>query len=801
MRASLIQLLGAVPRVGFPTLSLFFASTLFALTDGFCAEGDQPPSSASASASSPPPQAEDLIKKAKEEGKSFFQIKGTLKEAGTRKPLDNVNVYLFPYRIKAVTDKEGKFRFKEVPEGKANWVVSYQGYEKFKEEIRIDSETAQEDIELYLQKVSYFGFETTIVDKNIKKDTARKTLKAEEFLTVPGAQGDPAKAIQNLPGINRNGAFDSRVIIQGSAPEDTKYHIDGHEVPIVFHFGGLSSVMIPESVSRVDYLSAGYGPTFGRAIGGIIGLFSKKPRDDRYRGFFFVDTANAGGMIEGGVGKKSSWLFGVRQSYIGHVLRLVLKDQEGFDLTVAPSWRDLTGIYNQKISDRADFKFTTIGSQDKLEFLLKTPVESDPALRGTFFSRQEFFRLIPQLELTHEQKIKSRYSLGLGMDWIHFNLGSSFFYLKNHSISSRAEIEKVFSRNWKSYLGVDNKFDYFIIQLELPSFYSNGGVRDPIVASNPRGVELEGTEQNYGLYWRNEVRLPGSRWELLPSFRVDYFSPTQELLPTPRVAANYNFSPFFSYYTRGGIFYQPAEGQNYNEEFGNPDIKSPRAYHLATGFNRDFREGSDQGIELNSGLFGRYFDKQILTSAAYVSRNGELVPENYNNDGLGYAIGWETLFKFKLNPFSGWISYTLSRSTRWNRGEAPAVYQYDQTHNVTTVLSVDLTATLKISTRFRYVTGNPYTPIIGGVYDADNDTFKPIRGPVYSKRNDAFMQLDIRIDKKFVFDTWILEAYLDIQNATNRQNTEGVRYQYDYEAETNVTGLPIFPIIGAKAVF
>ena len=63
------------------------------------------------------------------------------------------------------------------------------------------------------------------------------------------------------------------------------------------------------------------------------------------------------------------------------------------------------------------------------------------------------------------------------------------------------------------------------------------------------------------------------------------------------------------------------------------------------------------------------------------------------------------------------------------------------------------------------------------------------------------MQLDVRLDKQWVFDRWLLDAYLDVQNATNHVNPEGIAYNYDYTQSKVNQGLPILPLLGLRAEF
>jgi hypothetical protein len=195
----------------------------------------------------------------------MVSFEGQVLERGTRKPMPDVNIFALPLKIKVTTDKQGRFQFPALPKGEVEFVINVADYNKFSQKVALSE--SQSGTKFFVEKNKYQYFETTVTDLRNKKDDSQKRLRQEEFLQMPGSGGDPVKAVQNLPGVNRTSGGDARVVIQGSEPEDTKYNIDGHQVPLVFHFGGLSSVVTPEAVGSVDYFSAGYGPEFGRALG------------------------------------------------------------------------------------------------------------------------------------------------------------------------------------------------------------------------------------------------------------------------------------------------------------------------------------------------------------------------------------------------------------------------------------------------------------------------------------------------------------------------------------------------------
>ncbi len=727
-------------------------------------------------------------------------VEGSVIERGTKRALSDVNVFILPHKLKATTDAKGRFVFQEVPVGEIQFVVNLANYLKYEnsESVAVGRTTQKK---ILLERSNYQVFEMTVRDRAKKRDDTTRSMKAEQFLNVPGANGDPVKAVQNLPGVARVQGFSSQVIIQGSAPQDTSYLLDSHEVPLIFHFGGLTSVITPEAIEQVDYLSAGYGPEYGRAIGGLIGLNTRDPATDRIKGFAFIDTTKSGALIEGPINDKSSFLVTGRYSYLGLVLAEVLKDEPGFDLTVAPSFADLTGIYKYKLSDRDEFRLVSILSHDELSFILKEPLREDPSLRGSFSNTTDFFRIIPQWERRLGSDEAIRASLAVGSDKVKFDAGENYFNLETKVVTQRLEWEKKLKPTWTSYLGLDSRFTQADVGLRLPAATNGGGVQNPISSGETVELNVSQDEIVLGPYWRNSYRAEGSRWTMMPSVRVDYFQTTEEVLPQPRFAIRYDQEPSLFYRAAAGLYHQPPEPQETAEGFGNPDVKSPYAIHLTVGGEKDFRRGSSNGFTLQTNLFYRHFDRLVVDSTETVVRNGVTEFERFDNDGQGRSFGAEFLVRYDAKPWSGWLSYTLSRSYREEPGQDEFLFEYDQTHNINVVGAYEAKNNWRYSARARYVTGNPITPVIGGSFDADNDVYIPVRGAYFSERLSPFFQLDLRVDKTWVYDTWILNAYLDIQNVSNQKNSEGIRYSYNYSRRQDVMGLPVLPTFGIRGEF
>jgi hypothetical protein len=715
-------------------------------------------------------------------------VTGTLVERGTRKPLKDVSVFILPHKLKAVSDERGGFAFPAVPAGDCELIVNLSGYQKY---ARKNVCEGAAPLTVYLEKVAYTTFETTVTSKVVKRDDQAQTLTQEEFLKAPGSfGGDPVRAAQNLPGVAATGG-NAQIIVQGASPDDTGYLINGHRVPIVFHFGGLSSVVIPEAVERVDLLPASYGPEYSRAIGGIIGLTMTNPKDDRIHGMAFVDLLNAGGLVQGPIDKDSSFLIGGRYSYIGQVLKAVAQENDDFELTAAPTYYDLTGIYRNKLDEKNEFKTTMVVSKDELELILNKPANNDPGLRGDFYNRTEFFRIIPQISTRINEKTRMDHSIGVGRDNLLVNIGGRYLDVRSSVISHRSELQNEWSETYKTYIGLDNNFDRSNVRVNLPNNYSVGGVSNPFSVGEERKFDTVGDDGQFGAYLRQEIKTSAdSKWTYLPNLRVDHFTLTRETQLQPRLQIRYQYEPSLQLRGAWGKYAQAPLPQEVSEDYGNKNITGPYAWHYMVGFRKDFRKDTTDGFELTNNYFYKDLKNLVVPD----------VRQNYRNAGIGTIYGAEVQAKYRMREWTTQLVYTLLKSERTIPGFGTQPAEFDQTHNLNLIGAYN-TDRWTFSGRFRFVTGLPYTPVRGATFDADNDVYIPLTGRIYSQRFDAFNQLDIRIDRKFIYDKWILTAYLDILNVLNAENPQSIEYSFDYRQNRKVRGLPILPTFGVKGEF
>ena len=733
-----------------------------------------------------------------------YSIQGQIFEKGKKVKLSNIKIFILPQKIQAQTNEQGVFEIQDITQKQSQIVINAGGYKRFERPLEFSEVKTDYNVDIFLERDrTSADIEVDVVDSNKQRDQSKKSLSRKQVFEMPGANGDPVKAVQNLPGINRPQGFSSQVIIQGSAPKDTIYDFEGHEIPLVFHFGGLTSVVMPEAVDSVDYYSAGYQSDHSRALGGLISLKTRQPEvtERDHKGLFYVDNLSAGGLYEAKINDHSSYLVAGRYSYIGFFLKNAFKDNKTLDLTVAPEYMDLTSVYMNDLSSTDRLKVSFLASKDRLAFVLDEPLRSNPSVRGNFSNSIYFFRLVPQYSKKVDSDNSYKLSVALGKDAISVDIGDRYFKIDSLALGARGEWDHQISKNHSWQLGWDNDYSRSDVKFKIPVQRGDGGVNNPTTAQDDRFAEVNNFKTNQiGLYARYEVPVAES-FKLIPGFRFDRLMQTSESFFLPRLAAQYTLDEYRFIKAAVGKYVQSPEPQESAEQYGNPEVKSPQALHYLLGYEHDFRKGDRWGWNTSVNGFYKQFSNLVIASSETVQRNGETVFEVYNNKGEGKAYGIEISVKKSDDQWTHTLAYTWSKSVRSNPSVGEYNFEYDQTHNFNLISAYEFAENWKLSGRYRYVTGNPNTPVIGSIYDADNEVYFPLRGALYSERNKDFQQLDLRIDKKFILDKEIWSIYLDVQNILNIKNPEGYQYSYDYSSRLEIMGLPTVPALGLRGEF
>jgi outer membrane receptor protein involved in Fe transport len=168
------------------------------------------------------------------------------------------------------------------------------------------------------------------------------------------------------------------------------------------------------------------------------------------------------------------------------------------------------------------------------------------------------------------------------------------------------------------------------------------------------------------------------------------------------------------------------------------------------------------------------------------------------NDGRGTTYGGELLATYRGGPWFGWLSYSLSKSTRVDRpGAERRLFTFDQTHSMNAAASWQSPKKRwQLGGRFQLYSGLPYTPAIGSVFDSDRNFYIPLYADPNSERAPMHHQLDLRIDYNWQWGPTALTAFVDVQNVYLNESVVTYFYGYDFTQRAAFTSLPIIPSLG-----
>src|ERR1043165_4972305 len=145
--------------------------------------------------------------------------------------------------------------------------------------------------------------------------TAKKyELTSDDLRSLPGTANDVLRAAQALPGVSRLPFSFGGIVLRGTSPRDNAVYLDGVEVPLAFHFGGVTSFYPSNMLSGLVVANGGLDASYGRVMGGMVSLSSREPRADKWRKGGSIGLLDASAILEG-PWRGGSVAIGLRRSY------------------------------------------------------------------------------------------------------------------------------------------------------------------------------------------------------------------------------------------------------------------------------------------------------------------------------------------------------------------------------------------------------------------------------------------------------------------------------------------------------
>ncbi|MCA9539289.1 MAG: TonB-dependent receptor [Myxococcales bacterium] len=730
------------------------------------------------------------------------RIIGRVREKGTRLPLPAVPVSLGTI-AEVLSDETGRFVLENAPVGEFELVAVSPDHRR--ERLPVTLVAGEEvEVELLLERLRSSPFETIVRGDRERSSLTRRTLEDEELKTVPGSFGDPLRAVLNMPGMARSPYILGLVLVRGSAPSDSAILVDGHEVPIIYHFLGGPSVLPADMLERIDFYPGNFSARFGRALGGIIDVGTRRPNPKAWRGNAHFDLFDAGLYFEGPIIEDRLAISGsIRRSYVDAVIQTVvevLADGENVSV-VLPVYYDYQTRLDFRPSHAHSLSLVVFGSDDQLEVVGSQSGGTDVRLdAGIAFTRVKLD--------WHAQPAKwLEWTLSpvVGFDETSYRVGTLEAEGTLYEYALRFDLRAQPVENLILRTGFDGMARTLVakgrVPVLLPEYrpHPSSTIGDREAATIERSLDL----MTGAFYLEAEWRPMGGPVTVLPGVRTDQYTwvDRYRFFVDPRLNVRWAVTDDITLSAGGGLFSQPPVEWRLDPEFGNPELEPEWAVHTGLGVAWKMAEALSLSVD---GFYIERYDLSERTNEAEFDENGNVADiSRWENIGRGRAYGVEVLLKHELTrQFYGWISYTLSRSEQiFQIGDDWSPTDFDQTHILVLVASYAFSDNWRAGLRFRLVSCNPQTPVESPTLDSDRGTHQPLFGPPLSARGPLFNQLDIRVDRSWTFDWWSLGVYLDLQNVYNAVNPEAVQYNYRYDHEAPIPGLPVLPSFGIQGSF
>lgn len=722
-------------------------------------------------------------------------VKGRVVEAQNNEPMPFVNVIVSGTSIGAVTDVDGNFQLTGLIPGFIRIQASFVGYHgALSPEIEI-SNAKVASVEIRMEKRDTEIEEVTVNASPFRKTeespVSLKTIGIAEIEKSPGANRDISKVIQSFAGVLSSPSFRNDIIIRGGGPSESRFYLDGVEVPNINHFatqgasGGAVGILNADLIREVNYYSGAFPSDRGNALSGVFEFAQVDGNADKLRFKGSLGASEVSATFDGPLSDKTTFIVSARRSYL-KLLFTALK------LPFLPTFNDMQFKVKTRFDAKNELTFVGLGAIDRNELNLdiKNPDEQQTYILGQLPENNQWSYTLGAVykhfrENSYQTLVVSRSQLN----------NTANKYLENNQSSASNKILDYTSQEVENKIRFENNMRMEGFKANIGANidfakYSNNTLQKRFYDGNILNVNYD-TELNlikYGIFGQISHEFLAERLTLSAGFRLDannYSSGMNNPLKqfSPRVSASYQLTPEWSLNLNTGRYFQlPAYttlGYQQNNQFANKDnLKYISVDHFIGGV--EFKPATAVQFSVE-GFFKNYRDYPFSVNDQISLANkgadyGVIGDEEVTSTSEGRAYGAE--FQARISSAKGYnlnLSYTLVRSEFQNGKSKYIVSAWDSKHILSLTGSAALKRGWQVGTRFRFVGGLPYTP-----WDLDRSSlisaWNLTGGPYFdnsklnAERFGVFHQLDVRVDKAYYLKKMTLKIYLDIQNLYNFQS-------------------------------
>ncbi len=630
-----------------------------------------------------------------------------------------------------------------------------------------------------------------------QRQPIRHQLGSADVRNMPGAFGDPYRAIEALPGVVPMASGLPYFYVRGAPPGNVGYFFDGIPVPYLYHFAAGPGVLNPAFIDHVDLYPGAYPARYGRFAGAIVAGEMAAP-GDRRRGEASLRLIDSGAMLETPFASgRGSIMLGGRYSYTGLVVSLIVPK-------VKVNYWDYQTRVRYALDARNSVEIVAFGSGDFLSS--RETVWLDPYQNGTINSQYPYSTMAEQTKTLvdvgfHRLDLRWDHRIARG-NWrnaIMFGFDRTFLDNETVLVTNRMEgVRSEFERRTEDGVVVRAGADVLFESLSQAVTVRPGG-NETLNKLLPSSLDPgnSNTQSDFGLdhgrkdftagTWADMVVDVTRNVQVTPGLRLDLFASGNRVVPTadPRLSVRYQLSKRMTLTHGLAVAHQAP-----SFVVPIPGMQPSLAGGLQTALQHS--AGVAYALPADMVASGTLFQNVFFNMTDYLS----LVRLTNTSSGgsadtrsLGHAYGAELMLRRSLSQnFGGFVSYTLSRSTR-SAGPLQGPAMTDRTHVLNVAASYNLGRNWRIGGRWLYYSGVPVK-----VAYAEAAKVPP--------RTPPFWRLDFKLQKRWIIsapNVWWGLVFEVLNTTLNKEALSGDcnAYRCAYEPFGPVT----VPSIGAEGAF
>jgi CarboxypepD_reg-like domain/TonB-dependent Receptor Plug Domain len=722
-----------------------------------------------------------------------FTVSGTIRDKASGEELIGATIIVKEIPNTGKSANEYGFYSITIPKGTYTFRATYIGYEEMTKTIVLDKNIKIDWNLSSGQTLDEVVIKAKKEDNNITQTTmGTEKLDISEISKIPVIFGekDVLKTIQLLPGIKSAGEGNSGFYVRGGAADQNLILLDEAPVYNASHLLGFFSTFNSDAIKDATIIKGNSPSQYGGRLSSVLDVRMREGNDKKFQTTGGIGAISSRLSIEGPIqNEKSSFMISGRRTYVDMFLKATpdFKDNQLY-------FYDLNAKANCRINKDNRLFVSGYFGRDKLGFgdaigidwgnktgtlrwnsIMNSKLFSNTSLIYSDYSYAFKFQG-GENSVTNESKIKD---LNLKQEFQFFPNNKNAWRIGINTVSHTLTPGSLISeaddnqdkikddrKAWENAIYINNTFT------ATPKFSIDYGLRLSTWSI------LGGTTYNFydkGVK-TGDVTLADNK-----------IGKTYTNLE-PRLALNYVINPKSS--IKGGF---ARNTQNLhllsNSTSSNPtdqwigtsyNIKPEIADQVSLGYFRNF---ADNKYEFSAESYYKNMQNQVdYKNGADITTADDLESELLY--GKGRAYGLELYLKKRTGKFTGWVSYTLSKTERLidgiNDNNWYAAKQ-DRTHDVSIVGMYQLTSRWSLASNFVYNTGNAVTFPSGKYTVADQTTF------YYTERNGYRLPNYHRLDfsatyekpsKRKLQGSWNFSLY----NVYGRENAYTINFQ---DSETN----------------